>query len=84
MNNFMENGKTIGGFDEFACFHISDFEVGDAILVNVESGKVRGLVSSVMQKTGTITYYTTSGTAQCNMSDICFLSGEERGWISGS
>ena len=66
MNNFMENGKTLGGFDEFACFHISDFEVGDAILVNTESGKIRGLVSSVIQKTGTITYYTVQFLLLCN------------------
>jgi len=78
-NNFF-----MPGYDEFACFHISDFGVGDAILVQTEAGKVRGLVTGVSQKSMTISYRSRSGDSECHINDIAFLSGSERGWLGNA
>jgi len=81
----MEN--TNGGFsfmsgsDEFGCFHISDFQVGDSIIVNTLEGKIRGLVSGVIPKTATISFRSRGGEGSCDINDICFLSDSERGWL---
>ena len=78
------NGSHFGfmaGFDEFSCFHISDFQVGDAIIVNTAEGKLRGLVSGVLAKTATISYRFRGGEGSCNLNDVCFLSDSERGWL---
>jgi hypothetical protein len=83
----MENNNSFGfmaGFDEFACFHISDFQVGDAIIVNTNDGKVRGLVSSVLTKTATINYRSRNGESFCHLNEICFLSDSERGWLANA
>ena len=82
----MENVNTafMAGFDEFGCFHISDFQVGDAILVQTEEGKVRGLVTGVTPKTAVISYRSRSGERFCNINDVAFLSGSERGWLSNA
>ncbi len=77
----MESFVNQNGFDEFGCFHISDFEVGDAIIVSTPDGKVRGLVSSVSHKASAISYRTKSGNQTCHINDVCFLSGSERGWL---
>lgn len=83
----MENNNSNGGFgfmagsDEFGCFHISDFQVGDSIVVNTSEGKIRGLVSGVLAKTATISYRSRSGEGTCNINDVCFLSESERGWL---
>jgi len=69
------------GFDEFGCFHITDFEVGNAILVQTDDGKIRGLVKEVVHKSGTIFYRHRSGTGVCNINDVVFLSDSERGWL---
>lgn len=71
----------IAGSDEFGCFHISDFQVGDSIIVNTPDGKVRGLVSGVLTKTATIYFRSRGGEGFCNINDICFLSDSERGWL---
>lgn len=72
------------GFDEFGCFHISDFQVGNAILVQTDDGKVRGLVTDVAQKSGTIFFRSSSGNGICNINDVAFLSDSERGWLSNA
>jgi hypothetical protein len=82
----MENNNNGGfgfmaGFDEFGCFHISDFQVGDAIIVTTNGGKLRGLVSGVVAKTATISYRFRGGESSCNLNDVCFLSDSERGWL---
>lgn len=78
------NSFYMPGYDEFACFHISDFEIGDAILVQTESGKVRALVTGVSQKSSVISYRSRSGNGSCHINDIAFLSGSERGWLSNA
>ncbi len=80
----MESFVNQGGFDEFGCFHISDFAVGDAVIVNTEDGKVRGLVSSVSHKASAISYRTKTGDHVCHINDVCFLSESERGWLGNS
>lgn len=70
------------GVDEFGCFHISDFQVGNAILVQSDEGKIRGLVTEVIPKSGTIFFRSRSGDGVCNINDVAFLSDSERGWIS--
>lgn len=70
------------GVDEFGCFHISDFQVGNAILVQTDEGKVRGLVTEVIPKSGTIFFHSRSGDGICNINDVAFLSDSERGWLS--
>jgi hypothetical protein len=71
----------MAGSDEFSCFHISEFQVGDSIIVNTSDGKVRGLVSGVIAKTATISFRSRGGEGSCNINDICFLSDSERGWL---
>ena len=80
----MENYVNQGGFDEFGCFHISDFEIGDAIMINTEAGKIRGLVSGVLVKSNGILYRSRAGEGTCYLNDICFLSGSERGWLGNA
>lgn len=70
------------GFDEFGCFHISDFQVGNAILVYTNEGKVRGLVTEVVPKSGTIFFRSRAGNGVCNINDVAFLSDSERGWLN--
>ncbi len=80
----MENTGFIPGYDEFGCFHISDFSVGDAILVQTEGGKVRGLVTGVVQKSSVISYRSRTGQASCHINDVVFLSDSERGWLGNA
>lgn len=80
----MENYVSQGGFDEFGCFHISDFEVGDAIIVNTDSGKIRGLVSGTFVKSNGVAYRSRQGESVCHINDVCFLSGSERGWLGNA
>ena len=77
------NAGFVAGFDEFGCFHLSDFQIGDAIIVKTKEGKVRGLVSRVNRKNASIFYRTLKGNSDCNINDICFLSDSERGWLNG-
>ena len=80
----MENSNFAVGYDEFGCFHISDFSVGDAILVQTEDGRVRGLVTGVSQKSTLISYRSRSGEKTCHLNDVVFLSESERGWLSNA
>jgi len=85
----MENNNNGGfgfmaGFDEFSCFHISDFQVGDAIIVNTLEGKLRALVSGVIAKTATISFRFRGGEGSCHLNDVCFLSDSERGWLGNA
>jgi hypothetical protein len=79
-----ENVNPVGtfGYDEFNCFHISDFQVGDCIIVNTSEGKIRGLVNNVSRKNYRISYKTVSGHSDCHINDIVFLSEFERGWLN--
>jgi hypothetical protein len=78
----LEGGRTTGGFDEFQCFHISEFEVNDAIIVDTElDGKVRGVVTAVDLKSCYIQYQSSNGLEVVSLNDVCFLSGFERGWL---
>lgn len=67
--------------DKYGCFHISDFAVGDAVLVQTDSGRVRGLVTEVAQNLLLITYKTKTGYSEANINDIVLLSTYERGWL---
>jgi hypothetical protein len=78
------NNTFMPGYDEFACFHISDFEIGDAILVQTDSGKIRALVSGITHKSSVISYRSRTGSGSCHINDIAFLSGTERGWLSNA
>lgn len=78
------NNAFMPGYDEFACFHISDFEIGDAILVQTDSGKIRALVTGVVQKTAVISYRSRTGSSTCHINDIAFLSSSERGWLGNA
>jgi len=82
----MENTNSffMPGFDEFACFHISDFQIGDAILVQTSSGKLRALVTGISQKNMMISYRSRSGNDICHINDIAFLSDSERGWLGNA
>ena len=80
----MENTNFMPGFDEFGCFHISDFQIGDAVLVQTGDGKIRGLVTGVSQKNMTISYRSRSGNDICHLNDIAFLSDSERGWLGNA
>jgi hypothetical protein len=82
----MENSSSVfmPGYDEFGCFHIMDFEIGDAILVQTENGKIRALVTGVTQKSSVISYRSRAGSGACHINDIAFLSGSERGWLSNA
>jgi hypothetical protein len=67
--------------DKYGCFHISDFAVGDAVLVQTIEGRVRGLVTEVSTNACLITYKTKSGYSESHINDIAFLSSYERGWL---
>ena len=62
------------GSDIYGCFHISDFLVGDAIIVNTKEGRVRALVTEVNQNALLIGYKTRTGIGEVNINQICFLS----------
>lgn len=80
----LEGGRTTGGFDEFQCFHISEFEVNDAIIADTPEGKVRGVVTAVDFKDCYIQYLSDNGLETVALNNVCFLSGFESGWLQNA
>ncbi len=71
-----------GGFDEFGCFNIAEFDVGDCLLVYVNREKIRGVVCGVNTKNNMIAYKNASGVTSCHINDVCLLAQPESGWLS--
>lgn len=71
-------------YDEYECFHISDFEPGDAI--RVRSGRfgfVRGVVTGVSYSRNLINYRTKESHKNSSpINDIVSLEYPTRDWLS--
>ena len=70
--------------DEFECFSIEDFEVGDSL--RVKGGKdrfVRGVVTGVSMQTNLISFKTKDGSDNnlATVEDIVSLEEYQKGWL---
>ena len=83
------NGNNFG-FDEYFCFNIMDFKVGDAIEYQLGGGgskspRVRGVVSRVSKKDLRIYFRAVDGSqSSVRINDVVFLSENIRGWLGGA
>jgi len=80
MSNSFEPNFSFGGFDEFQCFHISEFEKNDSIIVYTQDGKRRGVVLDTDPKSCFLLYDNGKTQETCHINDVAFLSGYEKGW----
>ncbi len=76
------NGNNFG-YDEYFCFHINDFKVGDSIeFLSAPGRRTRGAVTKVSKKNLVISFLSREGTeSSCHINDITYLSEKQRGWL---
>lgn len=89
MSNRTEFSRLYGRpYDEFNCFHIRDFEVGDCIRVfsrnrSREGERERGIVESVDLENNVIRYFTkVESSCAAIIEDIISLEEHRSGWLT--
>ena len=76
------NGNNFG-YDEYFCFHVNDFKVGDSIeFLSSPGERTRGAVTKINKKSLTVSFLLREGVeSSCNINDITYLSEKQRGWL---
>lgn len=77
------NGNNFG-FDEYFCFHINDFKVGDAVeYYSAPSVRSRGVVARASKRDLRV-FIKMSGGEQTSIhiNDVTYLSEPVKGWLS--
>jgi hypothetical protein len=76
------NGNNFG-YDEYFCFHINDFKIGDSIeFLSSPGRRTRGVVTKVNKKNLGVFFLVKDGAeSSCHINDVTYLSEKQRGWL---
>ena len=84
MENEFSGNVSSYGYDEFYCFHISDFRQGDAIIyLNEQRQKERAVVMRTSHRDLTIRFHRAGGESGiCHINDVVYLTDGKKKWLS--